>query len=524
MGSSARRTGEIEDALEQRRMFLGPSFSTHYANPIVVRRGKGAVLFDDRGQGFIDVVNNPACVGHCHPLPVRAAAAQMARLNTNTRYVYPELANYARQLSDTLPDGLHVCYFVNSGSEANDLALRMAKAYTKQADVVVVDGAYHGHTHEVVKISPYKYEGKGGFPQPDTTHKVPIPCMYRGKHRNDSNPGAAYAEYARRAVDDIAEKGRKPAAFFCEGVLSTAGYVPLPKGYLRDVYRYIRAQGGVCVSDEVQSGFGRSGSGKMWGFELQDVVPDIVTMGKPMGNCFPLAAVVTRVEIAQAFANGMEYFNTFGGGPVAMRVGSAVLQAIREDNVLAHVEDVGPYLLSLLRALQDKHKCIGDVRGAGLFIGVELVRGDGSQEPAPEIADWVSEASRARGVLLGTDGKYHNVLKVKPPLCISRHQIDLIVTVMDEVLSSMPSVGTDALRKLAGDPRSFEEDAASLSRVRMLIKRHGVGAGPTWEGNQGDEAEEDGTVTVTLSGLTNLALGALIGALLVAVMLRKHAQ
>jgi 4-aminobutyrate aminotransferase-like enzyme len=521
MSPALQRADEIERALEQRRMFLGPSFSTHYANPIVVRRGKGAVLFDDREQAFIDVVNNPACVGHCHPLPVRAAAAQMARLNTNTRYVYPELAAYARQLSDTLPDGLHVCYFVNSGSEANDLALRMAKAYTQQEDVVVVDGAYHGHTHEIIKISPYKYEGKGGFPQPDTTHKVPIPCLYRGEHCDDSNAGAAYAEHAKRAVDAITKKGRKPAAFFCEGALSTAGYVPLPPGYLQDVYRYIRGQGGICVSDEVQSGFGRSGSGKMWGFELQGVVPDIVTMGKPMGNCFPLAAVVTRVEIAQAFANGMEYFNTFGGGPVAMRVGSAVLQAMREDKILQHVADVGPYMVDRLRTLQTKHKCVGDVRGVGLFIGVELVRDRASKEPAPEIADWITEGSRARGVLLGTDGKYHNVLKVKPPLCISRQQIDMVVTVLDDVLSCLPSGGPDAIRIVASAPGTFAEDAASLARVQALTKRHGVGAGPTWEGNQGDEPAEDGTITVTVSGMSNLLAGTILGALLAAFLLRK---
>ena len=258
------REEDIRGALELRRKFLGPSFSTHYANPIVVCRGKGAVLFDDRDQGFIDLVNNPAGIGHCHPLPVRAANRQLAKLNTNTRYVYPELAKFASELSDTLPPGLHVCYFVNSGSEANDLALRMAKAYTKQADIIVVDGAYHGHTGEIVKISPYKYEGKGGFPKPEHTHSVPIPCLYRGKHSNDPDPGAKYAAYVKSAVDEIKKEGRKPAAWFCEGVLSTAGYVPLPKGYLKDVYKYIRAEGGICVSDEVQSGFGRVGSNMMW--------------------------------------------------------------------------------------------------------------------------------------------------------------------------------------------------------------------------------------------------------------------
>ena len=244
---------------------------------------------------------------------------------------------------------------------------------------MVVDGAYHGHTGDLIEISPYKFDGKGGFPKPATTHKVPIPCMYRGAHRADPNAGVAFAAYAKTAVEQIVREGRKPCAWFCEGVLSTAGYVPLPEGYLKEVYKHIRAEGGVCVSDEVQSGFGRVGSGKMWGFELQDVVPDIVTMGKPMGNGFPLAAVVTRVEIARAFANGMEYFNTFGGGPVAMRVGSAVLQAIHQDGLLGHVDAVGVYMQQRLRALMSKHAVLADVRGAGLMIGVEIVRDRNTQ-------------------------------------------------------------------------------------------------------------------------------------------------
>jgi 4-aminobutyrate aminotransferase-like enzyme len=518
--SGADREGQIHEALENRRNYLGPSFSTHYANPIVVRRGKGAVLFDDRDQGFIDVVNNPAGIGHCHPLSVRAASNQLAKLNTNTRYIYPELAAYARELCETLPEGLHVCYFVNSGSEANDLALRMAKAYTKQKDVVVVEGAYHGHTGAIVEISPYKFDGKGGFPKPATTHKVPIPCVYRG-HHHGSEAGAAYAAYVKTAVDEIKRAGRKPAAWFCEGVLSTAGYIPLPSGYLNEVYKYIRDEGGICVSDEVQSGFGRVGQGKMWGFELQGVVPDIVTMGKPMGNGFPLAAVVTRVEIAQAFANGMEYFNTFGGGPVAMRVGSAVLQAIREDALLLHVNQVGHYMQARLRALISKHKVIGDVRGAGLMIGVELVRNAATKDPAPEIAEWIVESARARGVLLGTDGQAHNVLKVKPPLCISQPQIDVVVDVIDEVLSTLPTASPEALKALTTCASSFREVAPALARVQALIKRHGVGAGPTWEGHTGREEEESGSVSVTLTAPMNLVIGTAMGAVLAACFLRR---
>jgi len=314
----------LEKELLRRQTFLGPSLSTHYNQPLVIEQGKGTFLFDYRGQAFLDCVNNPASLGHSHPHVVKAASEQLIKLNTNTRYVYPELADYAEALTKTLPPNLTVCFFVNSGSEANDLALRMVKQYTKQSDIVCIQGGYHGHTGELIKISPYKYEGKGGFAPPETTWKVPCPDVFRGVHRNDPKPGESYAAYVEKTVDEIRAKGRKPAAFFCEGMLSTAGYIALPPGYLPNVYKAIRGAGGVCVSDEVQSGFARAGENKMWGFQLSGVQPDVVTMGKPMGNGFPLAAVVTTKEIADSFANGMEYFNTFGGGPVAMRVGKAV--------------------------------------------------------------------------------------------------------------------------------------------------------------------------------------------------------
>jgi 4-aminobutyrate aminotransferase-like enzyme len=410
-------------------------------------------------QAFLDCVNNPAGVGHCHPLVVRAAADQFSTLNTNTRYVFPELNEYAERLCATLPSSLSVCYFVNSGSEANDLALRLARWHTQQQDVVCVQGGYHGHTDAVIDVSPYKFDKAVNRPVPPTTHKVPAPDAYR-----DPRSGAAMAESVKEAVDGIKKEGRKPALFICEGALSCAGYIPIPDGYLKAAYAHVRAHGGLCLSDEVQSGFGRPGCGMMWAFQRAGVVPDIVTMGKPMGNGFPLAAVITTREVAESFAScGMEYFNTFGGGPVAMRVGSAVLDAMEKDNLLVHVEDVGSYLQGRLGELRSRFSVIGDVRGHGLFLGVELVKDRDSKEPAPLHAEWLCEALRCRGVLMNTDGIHGNVFKMKPPLCISRAHVDLLVQTLEEVLSLMPQ--DDAALLL---PQ--EEVPAALARVNRVVE------------------------------------------------------
>ncbi|EKX33447.1 hypothetical protein GUITHDRAFT_90739 [Guillardia theta CCMP2712] len=425
------RSKELENQISRRKAFLGPSLSTHYHNPILVERGRGTFLIDFRDQAFLDFVNNPASLGHCHPHVVRAAAEQLAQLNTNTRYVYAELTDYAEQLTRLFPEKLHVCFFVNSGSEANDLALRIARAHTKAQDFIVMEGAYHGHTEELIKISPYKFDGKGGFPQPANVWKVPVPDMFRGDHRSDSNPARSYALHVKTALDKMKTSGKRPAAFICEGMLSTAGYHPLPPRYLKQVYELVREEGGVCISDEVQSGFGRAGEGKMWGFELGDAVPDIVTLGKPMGNGFPLAAVVTTKELAASFANGMEYFNTFGGSTAAMRVGQAVLEIRRKrDREEERRRAVGRHLKKELNKLRDRHECIGDVRGSGLFLGLEFVRDKSSCLPAPGLTTYVVEASRCRGLLLGSDGIHNNVLKIKPPLCLSRFPCLLLLLLL----------------------------------------------------------------------------------------------
>jgi 4-aminobutyrate aminotransferase-like enzyme len=358
----------------------------------------------------------------------------MAALNTNTRYLHERLVEYAERLSATLPDPLRVCYFVNSGSEANELALRLARAFTGSRETVVVDAAYHGNTNAAVEISPYKFDGPGGAGAPPNVHVVPTPDVYRGVYRElPEEAGARYAAHVAAAVARIESRGGRMGAFIAESVLSCAGQIVLPPGYLQGAYEAVRAAGGVCIADEVQVGFGRAGS-HVWAFETQGVVPDIVTMGKPIGNGHPLGAVVTTPDIARAFANGMEYFNTFGGNPVSCAIGLAVLDVIRDERLQDRARDVGARLLGGLRDLASRHALIGDVRGLGLFVGVELVRDRTTLEAAGTEAGLVANRMRDRGVLVSTDGPFHNVLKIKPPLCFGEDDADRLVSTLDGVL------------------------------------------------------------------------------------------
>ncbi|HET9709858.1 MAG TPA: aminotransferase class III-fold pyridoxal phosphate-dependent enzyme, partial [Gemmatimonadales bacterium] len=307
----------LPQLMEQRRHRLGPSLSIAYRRPLEIVRGWRQYLYDLEGHRFLDAVNNVPHVGHSHPRVVRAGQQQMAVLNTNTRYLHELIVRYAERLSATLPPSLSVCYFVNSGSEANELALRLARAYTGKRDVIVVEGAYHGNTSTLVDVSPYKHDGPGGAGAPAWVHKIPMPDLYRGRYRKDEPAaGERYGTFVAEAVGRIRARGTQPAAFLCESILSSAGQIVLPDGFLTSAYGHTRKAGGVCIADEVQTGFGRMGS-HFWAFETQDVVPDIVTLGKPMGNGHPIGAVVTTPEIAAAFANGMEYFSTYGGNPVS---------------------------------------------------------------------------------------------------------------------------------------------------------------------------------------------------------------
>jgi 4-aminobutyrate aminotransferase-like enzyme len=388
-----------------------------YEKPLKIVRGFLQHLYDETGRPYLDAVNNVTHVGHCHPKVVEAARRQMANLNTNTRFLHENLVRYAERLCATMPDPLSVCFFVNSGSEANDLALRLAWTRTGRRDLVVLDGAYHGNLSSLIDISPYKFDGPGGRGAPSHVHKVPMPDPYRGPHEE----GEEYAEYVRRAVEE-----NRAAAFIGESLLGCGGQVVPPEGYLKAVARHVRDAGALYIADEVQVGFGRVGS-HFWAFEAQGAVPDIVTLGKPMGNGHPLAAVVTTPEIAASFHTGMEYFNTYGGNPVSCAVGMAVLDVIEEEGLMENARRVGDHLKAGLESLKEEFSLIGDVRGCGLFLGVELVRDRETLEPADREAAAVIEHMKEAGILVSTDGPLHNVLKIKPPLVFTVNDADRLI-------------------------------------------------------------------------------------------------
>lgn len=423
--------------LKEREIYIGRSLSVAYRKPLNIIRGAMQYLYDDTGQTYLDCVNNVCHVGHCHPHVVRAAQKQIAILNTNTRYLHKNLVLYAKRLTSLLPEPLKVCFFVNSGSEANELALRMARTYTKQKDCIVIDNAYHGNTSSLIEISPYKFDGPGGTGPESFIHKVIMPDVYRGLYKSeDQDAGKKYAGHIREAISKIKEQGKGLATFFFEPLMGCGGQIVLTEDYLKTAFQYVRKAGGICIADEVQIGFGRVGT-HFWGFETQGVIPDIVTLGKPIGNGHPLAAVITTPEIAGSFDNGMEYFNTFGGNPVSCAIGMAVLDVIENEKLQENALKVGAYLLSGLNELKSKYSLIGDVRGLGLFIGVELVLNRETLEPAPEQATCIIEAMKEQGILISIDGPLNNVLKIKPPLVFTKENADQVVNALDMVLCNL---------------------------------------------------------------------------------------
>jgi len=427
-----------------REALVGRSVRLSYREPLRIVRGWMQYLYDETGRAYLDAFNNVPLVGHSHPRVVEAVHEQMALLNTNTRYLHENLVRYAERLTALMPEPLRVCYILNSASEANELALRLARTHTGRRDVVVLEAAYHGHTTGLIDISPYKFDGPGGGGRRRWVHVAPIPDDYRGLYRRDDrDAGPKYARHVAEIVERVRAQGGGIAAFIAETLPSVGGQIVPPAGYLADVYRHVRAAGGLCVADEVQVGFGRLGT-HFWGFETQGVVPDVVVLGKPIGNGFPLAAVVTTPEVAASFDNGMEFFSTFGGNPVACAAGLAVLDVLRDERLQDNARGVGNRLLSGLRGLMERHPLVGDVRGSGLFLGVELVRDRVTLEPAAEEAAYVVDRLRERGVLTGTDGPHHNVIKLRPPLRFSRDDADLLLSELDGVLGE-DGAGSDWL-------------------------------------------------------------------------------
>jgi 4-aminobutyrate aminotransferase-like enzyme len=414
-GLPAHQNKSSMDLIDFRKNHLGKSLSLSYKNPLKIVRGSGVYLIDDTGRKYLDTVNNVAHVGHEHPRVVKAGQEQMAVLNTNSRYLHENIHAFARELLSTFPKELSVVHFVNSGSEANELALRMVKAYTQAKDMIAVEIGYHGNTNACIDISSYKFDGKGGQGAPEHTHIVPLTDRFRGLYRGE-NTAEKYAKHIDKQIENIHLKGRKLAGFICESIISCGGQVELPENYLKLAYQAVREVGGLCIADEVQTGCGRVGQ-TFWGFQLHDVIPDIVTIGKPIGNGHPLAAVVCTQEVANAFANGMEYFNTFGGNPVSCAIGNEVLRVIKDEKLQENALKVGTYLKDELLKLQKSFPIIGDVRGQGLFLGFELT--DENKNPLTEKASYLANRMKDFGILMSTDGKDNNALKIKPPMIFS---------------------------------------------------------------------------------------------------------
>ena len=421
----------------QRKARLSGTLSLSYREPLHIVRGYRSFLYDTEARPYLDMVNNVCHVGHCHARVVRAAEKQLAVLNTNTRYLHPNIVDYAERLTAKLPDPLEVCFFVNSGSEANDLALRLARIHTGRNDILVLDGAYHGNLSSLIEISPYKFDGRGGRGAPPHVHKLPMPDGYRGKFRSsEPDYGSKYVAHARETIERLAADNRPIGPFIAESILSCGGQIVLPPRYLEEVYRIVRGAGAVCIADEVQVGFGRVGS-HFWAFETQNAVPDIVTLGKPIGNGHPLAAVVTTRAIAESFQTGMEYFNTFGGNPVSCAIGLAVLDVVESEGLQENAAAMGEYLLNGLRMLKTEHPIIGDVRGRGLFLGFELVK-DERLTPAAEEATYLVNRMKEEGVLNATDGPLENVIKIKPPLVFTKSNAEFFLDKLAAVLTEDP--------------------------------------------------------------------------------------
>ncbi|KAI5733379.1 hypothetical protein M8J76_011200 [Diaphorina citri] len=461
--------GEIQqlskkETIRLRKRHVGESCKLFFrSDPLKIIRAEGQYMYDEEGKKYLDCINNVAHVGHCHPAVVKAACTQLALLNTNNRFLHDNLVLCARKLASLLPDPLSVCFFVNSGSEANDLALRLARVHTNNDDVITQDHAYHGHLSSLIDISPYKFRQFGPSAKKDWVHVAPCPDVYRGKYPADKYPdedlGVKYAQDVQDLIEAMGRNGKRPCAFFAESLQSCGGQIIPPANYLREVYKHVRAAGGVCVADEVQVGFGRVGT-HWWAFQLQgdDIIPDIVTVGKPMGNGHPVAAVITTKEIAKSFQEtGVEYFNTYGGNPVSCAVANAVMEVLETENLREHALDVGNQLLEGLRSLMHRYPLIGDVRGIGLFVGVELVTCRKQKTPATSEAQHVITRLKQEQILVSSDGPDRNVLKFKPPMVFSKENVQQVVKAVENVLDELTSETEIKKLKVDDEPAVISE-------------------------------------------------------------------
>ena len=422
----------LDEMLERRRRLLGPKQDLFYDRPIHMVRGEGIWLYDATGRAYLDAYNNVPHVGHSHPHVLRSITRQYAALCTNTRYVYGNILDYAERLGATIPDGPRVCVFVNSGSEANDIGWRMAKMHTGKSGAIILEKAYHGGTDAIDAFSPLD---RPVDEIPAHIRTIVTPDTYRGEFRGD-DAAERYAADADRAIAELDEAGYGVGAVMIDSSFINHGIIDVPEGYLKSVVDKVRAAGGVFIADEVQAGFGRMGS-HMWGCQTHGVEAEIVTLGKPIGNGLALAAVITTPEILASFTEKTGYFSTFGGNPVACAAGNAVLDVIEDEQLLANAMETGEYLRQGLRALAQRHPMIGDVRGAGMIAGVELVRDRATLEPAKEETKRVINAMKEKGVLVGREGYHGNVLKIRPPMVFKPDNADFLIEALDEAVAAI---------------------------------------------------------------------------------------
>jgi 4-aminobutyrate aminotransferase-like enzyme len=420
--------------LRRRAQLLGPDLSLSYQKPLHLVRGEDVWLYDAEGRSYLDAYNNVAHVGHCHPDVVEAISRQAGQLNTNTRYLHETILDFSEQLSATLPAGLDVCFYVNSGSEANDIAWQMAKACTGNTGVIVLDQAYHGITEATAWMSPSEYDAAT---RPDHLETLESPDTYRGRLRhNEPEVGRGYAESCDQAITNLAQRGLRPAALMIDSGTSSCGILDLPEGYLAALAPKVRAAGGVYIADEVQVGVGRSGS-HFWGFDACGVQPDIVTIGKPIGNGHPIGVVVTSREILARFNAYIPFFSTFGGNPVSAAAGLEVLNIIARQNLQQNALETSAYLKAGVKDLAERETLIGDVRGTGLLIGIDLVLDHETREPAGDAANQVFNHMRDNGVLIGIAGPHRNVLKIRPPMTFGKTHADQLITTLAGALNGL---------------------------------------------------------------------------------------
>lgn len=416
-------------ALVQSRLNnVGPTTMLFYQEPLHIIRGEGTWLYDSNGRQYLDVYNNVPSLGHCHPKVIEAVHNQMRNVNIHTRYLHETMHVYAEKLLGTMPESINRLVMTCTGTESNDLAMRLATIYTKKKGFIVSEAAYHGNSTAVSEVSPSAYKIQK---LPDHVIAIPVAPL----NLNAEDVQEWFAKSVNDAIDTLEARGYGCAALLIDTIFSSDGVYSDPKGFIKKAVDIVKSRGGLFIADEVQPGFGRTGD-SMWGFERHAVVPDIITMGKPMGNGYPVAGLAARLDLLESLSKEAGYFNTFGGSTVAAAAALAVLETIQEEGLIAKVHEVGCYLKNGLYQLQAQYPCISGVRGAGLFLGADLSKEGDVNVPDPERATAIMNTLRKNGVLLGGAGKYANTLKIRPPLCFNKTHADLFIGKLEQAIKS----------------------------------------------------------------------------------------